>query len=100
MAAVAMSLGVNANLLRRWVRDAEVQTCGSAPIDAPKDLPSAAPGPVAAGFVPVHLPTAAEPAIPPGDIRMELRRGAISVVVTWPAGLASECGDWLRELLR
>ena len=31
---------------------------------------------------------------------LEVRRGTTIVVVTWPGGLAAECGSWLRELLR
>jgi len=94
-----MANGINANLVRRWVRDAEAPRA-RAPIDAARALPSAASVPTTAAFVPVQLPAAAAPAAPPSDIRMEVRRGAMSVVVTWPAGLASECGGWLRELLR
>ncbi|WP_354342300.1 transposase [Variovorax boronicumulans] len=83
MAAVAMSLGINANLLRRWVRDTGVQPCRSSPIDAPKVFPSAASVPAAAELVPVHLSRAVWPATSSGDICVEVRRGA-----------------WLRELLR
>ncbi len=100
MAAVAMSLGINANLLRRWVRDVEIQPRRPEPIDVPKALPGAAPNPEVSGFVPVQLPAPAETPAPPGDIRMEVRRGAVHFVVTWPAALASECGGWLRDLLR
>jgi len=100
MAAVAMSLGVNANLLRRWVRDAEVQPRRPEPDDVPKALPAAAPISGVSGFVPVQLPARAETPAPPGDIRMEVRRGAVQVVVTWPAALAGQCGGWLRDLLR
>ena len=99
-ASVAMANGINANLVRRWVRDAEVPPRAPAPIDAAKALPSADSVPTTGAFVPVQLPAAAAPAAPPSDIRMEVRRGAVSVIVTWPAGLASECGGWLRELLR
>ncbi|MEJ8816271.1 transposase [Variovorax ureilyticus] len=99
-ASVAMANGINANLVRRWVRDAEVPPRGPAPLDAPKALPSAASASLTAAFVPVQLPAATGPAAPPSDIHIELRRGAMSVVVTWPVGLASECGGWLRELLR
>ncbi len=100
MAAVAMSLGINANLLRRWVRDAEIQPRRPEPVDAPKALPGVTPGPAVSGFVPVHLPAPAEAPAPPGDIRIEVRRGAVHVVMTWPAALVSECGGWLRDLLR
>lgn len=100
MAAVAMSLGINANLLRRWVRDAEIQPRMREPIDVPRALPGAAPNPAVSGFVPVHLPAPVNAPAPCTDIRMEVRRGAVHVVVTWPAALASECGGWLRDLLR
>ena len=52
----------------------------------------------AAVFVPLQLPQPAH-ATPP-DIRIELRRGATSVTVSWPAEAAAECAAWMRELLR
>jgi hypothetical protein len=33
-------------------------------------------------------------------IRMELRRGAATVTLTWPSELAGDCGVWLRDWLR
>ncbi|MDM0117625.1 transposase [Variovorax sp. J22R133] len=97
MAAVAMSLGINANLLRRWVRDAEVPPSKIVVGSPCKALPSAKPEPLSSSFVPVQLPA---PVAPASDICMEVRRGSTTVVVTWPAALATECGAWLRELLR
>lgn len=41
---------------------------------------------------------ASTPACEP--IRLELRRGASSVSLQWPATAAAECGAWLREWLR
>jgi transposase len=95
MASVAMSLGINANLLRRWVRDAEMPSGGTAEGKAPKALPGAKPE--APAFVALQLPA---PVATTSDIRLEVRRGPTTVVVTWPAALAGECGIWLRELLR
>lgn len=97
MAAVAMAHGVNANLLRRWVREAEMKP-------APRAISKAAAEPVQTPsretlFVPVSLP---EPTPQPqlADIRIELQRGATAITVTWPASAAGECATWLRELLR
>jgi transposase len=96
MAAIALSRGINANLLRRWMREAEagpdatISRAGSPP-------PVSSPGTRSSAFVPLQLPA---PTPVPGDIRLEIRRGATTVVMTWPAGLALECGAWLRELLR
>src|SRR6201996_7162794 len=58
MASVALTRGLNANLLRRWVVEAE-QT-GSVPVS-----PHRAPVESGGGFVPIPLtPSTAEPAIP------------------------------------
>ena len=94
MAAVAMANGINANLLRRWVREAEMRRGADRPdpLLAPKPLVRATP----AAFVPMELPAkSAAPAI-----RIELRRGATSIAVTWPTDAATECAAWMRELLR
>lgn len=95
MASVAMALGINANLLRRWVRDAEVSPGAVVQGGARKAAPRSETA--SSSFVPVHLPA---PTAPASDIRMEVRRGPTIIVVTWPAVLATECGMWLRELLR
>ena len=92
MAAVAMAHGINANLLRRWVRAVEVRPSDEA---VQRLAVPTVPAPSAA-FVPMQMPTRAAAA----DIRIELRRGATSISVTWPAGAATECAAWMRELLR
>ena len=86
MASVALTRGVNANLLRRWVREAEVP-----PTKAPAKTTTAAPA-----FVPVHLP---DPVAPVGEIRIDVRRGATTITVAWPMTAAAECASWMRELL-
>ena len=80
VARVALSHGINANVVHKWRR-----------------LAGAAPLPVAS-FVPVALPAPACPA--QADIRIELRRGATAMTITWPAAAAADCAAWMRELLR
>jgi transposase len=87
MASVALARGVNANLLRRWVRDAEVLPT--------RTLEHASPG--APVFVPVRLPDAA---VPTGEIRIDVKRGATTITAAWPIAAAAECATWIRELLR
>ena len=87
MASVALARGINANLLRRWVRDAE-EVPGRALKQA---LPSAA-----AAFVPVRVPQSASS----GEIRIDVRRGSTTITVSWPMAAAAQCASWLRELLR
>jgi len=94
MAAVAMAHSVNANLLRRWVREAEMKTTS---VQSGKIVRAVAAAPLPSAFVPVALPA---PTASTADIRIELQRGATSVTVTWPASATSECAAWMRELLR
>lgn len=92
VAAIALSHGLNANLVHRWLR--QVAGGGS----KRSDLALQASEPVA--FVPVPMPTAAPNKPAPEPIRLELRRGASIVSLQWPASAAVECGAWLREWLR
>ena len=94
MAAVAMANGVNANLLRRWVRAAEMRAGAGLPnaLAAPDHRVTETP----AAFIPMQLPAKTAAA----DIRIELRRGATSISVAWPTDAATECAAWMRELLR
>lgn len=93
-AAVALAYGINANLARRWVREAEMRGHGGIVEQsfAPQPLSNAARAP----FVPMELP---RPEAAP-DIRIEFRRGATAAVVSWPVEAASACAVWMRELLR
>lgn len=98
MAAVAMAHGINANLLRRWVREVEMKASDGALGKSVRNVE----GPLAKSvFVPLALPAPTAPApTRTADIRIELQRGATAVTVTWPASAASECAAWMRELLR
>jgi transposase len=87
VAGVALAHGLNANLVRRWLQH-EQQEPGALPMVG---VPTGA-------FVEVPMPRASTPASEP--IRLELRRGASSVSLQWPATAAAECGAWLREWLR
>ena len=88
VAAVALAHGVNPSLARGWMRDAE---------RGHNAVLAAGPSAAAVGFVPVQLPPVGAM---PTDIRIELRRGATTVNVSWPSAVASECAAWMRELLR
>lgn len=87
MASVALARGINANLLRRWVREAEL----------PQAVVTAQPAAAASTFVPVRMP---EPVEQPTAIRIDVRRGATTITVSWPMAAAAECAGWMRELLR
>jgi transposase len=89
IAAVAISRGLNANLLRRWVVEAE--RTGALPVRS-----GSAPVESSGSFIPVAMSsTLAEPVI-----RIELRRGSGTVIVQWPVSAAPECVALLRELMQ
>lgn len=96
VAAVALSFGLNDNLVHQWRRgrgyklnQATAQELVSqgqpqfVALPLPAPMPSTPPA-----------PTAAE------AIRVELKRGALAVSVTWPIAASSQCMAWLGELLR
>lgn len=87
VAAVALAHGLNANLVRRWLRD-----------DPRAKTAVAVVGPPSGAFVEVPMHRASAPVAEP--IRLELRRGASTVILQWPASAATDCGAWLREWLR
>lgn len=89
-ASVAMANGINANLVRRWVKEAELgaqMELGAAASEPKTASPATTPTPTPK-FLPLPIPTPASPVA--ADIR-KLQRGATTVTVTWPASAASEC---------
>jgi transposase len=95
IASVALSHQINANLLRRWmVEEGQRQPSGQASDCA---MPAVAAGEPHAGFVAVGVTPGPSPA---ADIRIELRRGATTMAITWPAAAGAHCAAWMREMLR
>lgn len=88
VAGVALANGVNANQVRRWMRERGVE-----PPPRSSAAVQAASSPVP-GFVPVQVCPAPAPVI-----RLELRKGAAVVKLEWPQESAASCGTWLREWL-
>ncbi|MBE93565.1 transposase [Marinobacter sp.] len=86
---ISLDNGLNANMVRRWIREAQ----------------RADKTPATPGFVPVSLPAATSA---PGNesvsdkrstIRLEIPRAGGLVVVEWPAEQAHQCAALLRDLL-
>jgi transposase len=89
IAAAALERSINANLLRRWVLEAERG-------DGHRQNKKAPP---IEGSTFLALPVPAR-AVDDPLIQMEVRRGALSVSVQWPASAMPQCALWLRELLK
>jgi transposase-like protein len=84
IAATALRYGLNANLVRIWIRAHERIRHESEPV-----VPVAS----IAAFVPINLPLPARPS-EPRDIVIEIRRGTASVTVRWTGVAAEDCGNW------
>ena len=91
VAAIALRSELNANVVYRWLRE-------DAGVDAAAGSLTVIGGRLGAEFIAVQLPPPA--AAQSTAIRLEMRRGASSVTVSWPLQGASECAAWLREWLR
>lgn len=91
VAAVGLEHGLNANLVRRWLKQA---LPGKTRAVA---LATKSPALESNGFVPVMV----EATLPRAEaIRIEVRRGATTINIAWPTQAAGECAAWLREWLR
>lgn len=102
VAGTALAYGVNANLVRQWLRGRGFK---QEPVSPPALVTPQSPCATAPQFVAVALaPTTPahqiEPTSAGGDIRIEVHRGATVVTVNWPQAAAVQCAAWLREWLR
>ena len=100
VAKVAMSHGLNANIVHGWRKLARERDGGAVLPPRPSSvLVKAAASASMPQFVAVSM---AQTTAPPAraDIQIELRRGATAMKITWSIAAAAECASWMRELLR
>jgi transposase-like protein len=93
VAAVALARGLNANLLRSWIKLAE----RAKTVIAIQPSKSTAAVQVDETFVPVTLPRAGPTE---SVIRIEVRRKDRRVSIEWPASAAQACAVMLHEILK
>ncbi|GAC1525275.1 MAG: transposase [Ramlibacter sp.] len=90
VAQVALSHGLNANLVHKWRREERPGDGGAAAVQVAGD-----------GFMALPLAATAPVASAGGaEIRLELRRGATTVNISWPVAASAECAAWLARWLR
>jgi len=89
VAGIALANELNANQVRRWMRERGIEPPSrSLPVLSTTAEPA---------FVPVPMPPIVS-SVP--DIRIEVRRGNTTVKIEWPGQAASDCAAWLRDWLR
>ena len=86
VAKVAMLHGINANVVHGWRKLA--RGTSAVAVASPSE------------FVPVALEEAGVPCTGERSIEVELRRGAVTMKLSWPLSAAVDFAAWARELLR
>ncbi len=94
VAGIAMANGVNANQVRRWMRERGI----SVPTQR---LSVGTPITPAAEMSPAFIPVPLAPGVPELPvIRIEIRRGNAAIKIDWPVQASGACAIWLRDWLR
>ena len=94
VAGVALANGINANHLRRWVKEHREQIAGSVVKRALVVSRHVKP----TTLVPVRIETPVTRES--GEIRIDLRRGGAALQMAWPATHTALLGGVLKDLLR
>jgi transposase-like protein len=100
VAAVALANGLNANMLRRWVRESEMADAAAPAMSAHAVISPPAFVPVTLADCGDRTPAAPEPpavASAPERVTLEIRRGTTSVSASLPMDARSAA--WLRDVL-
>lgn len=93
VAGIALANGVNANQVRRWMRERGIEPPKRrVPMSAIEAAPEMSPAFVPLSFSPDESGSR--------DIRIEIRRGNAAIKVDWPVQASGDCAAWLRDWLR
>lgn len=91
VAAVALEHGLNANLVRRWIKEQAERS-----VISRQSVRNAVAEPLT--VVPVRMESSS--AVREEEIRLDIRRGTLTVQMAWPGAEIDKLGALLKELLR
>jgi len=94
--AVAISHGMNPNVLRRWIKEAAHPSDAAATAPTPVDV-ELKPAFVA---LPMTVPTPQAPDAVQVNVRIDIQRDGTTMSVLWPHFCLSDSAAWVREVLR
>ncbi len=92
VAAVALAHGLNANLLRRWLKIRR-----DPPPNGGAGRPASAAGEDHRAILPVVVASSGGGSA--DAIRISIQRRGTTIEIAWPITQAKVCSEWLRELL-
>lgn len=90
--ALAISHGMNPNVLRRWIKEAGQKPAPEMAMQHIDTVPTFIPLPIA-----VTPPAPESPAVP---MRIEVQRNGITIAIDWPAERLNDSAAWVREIFR
>lgn len=97
IAALAGQQGMNANVLHRWLKEHQRSGCHQLAKPCAPSI-TGVPSPTPA-FLALAVPL-----VTPGHqaqaIKVELRKGALSMTMTWPLSAAADLAGWTAALLK
>ena len=97
IAALAAQHGMNANVLHRWLKEHQRSGCHQLVQSSRRAIVGVCDQPPA--FIPLSLPSTT-PAPNEQEVKIELRKGALSMVVTWPISATADLASWTAALFK
>lgn len=99
IAAIAGAHAMNANVLHRWLKEHARGGGRGKPEGGDPNRSNVALQQHIPAFIPVPLPVAgAEPAAQ--AIKVEIRKGALTMSITWPDSASADFASWATSLLK
>ena len=97
IAALASLHGMNANVLHRWLKEHALSGRHALVTRSMSGVTARTSS--ASAFIPLALPSP-NPVSREQEIKVELRKGSVSMVVTWPVGAAADFASWTTAILK
>lgn len=99
IAAIAGAHAMNANVLHRWLKEHARSGCHGQSGSGSADRSSVALQQHIPAFIPVQLPTPG-PEQEAQAIKVDIRKGALTMSITWPASAGADFTSWAASLLK
>ena len=100
IAAIAGQHGMNANVLHRWLKEHQ-QSGRHQRMVCSATGQSLLTSPPVPAFIAVKLPATATPEpASPDLIKIELHKGTVSMILSWPTSAAADLAQWTRVILK
>jgi transposase-like protein len=99
IAALAGAHAMNANVLHRWLKEHARSGCHSRLGSGNANRSNMALQSQVPAFIPVQLPA---PGLEPAAqaIKVDIRKGALTMTITWPAAASADFASWAASILK